>query len=191
MNAIAILDNNKGYVYFEQRKSNEPVKIYFDLKNFQSNSTHAIHIHEYGDLRNGCMSLGSHFNPTNTKHSYHEKGHAGDLINNFTTNRQGNFRCTYKTEKISLFPGELNVIGRSIVIHKFSDDLGLGGIFHGQGFTPYYDLSNETLQITCKKLGYNINLLNRNTMIKKLMDESITTGNASTRISCGIIGLSV
>ena len=46
----------------------------------------------------------------------------------------------------------------------------------------------ESLQKITKKLGYNLGP--RKSMIQKLENESITTGNASTRIACGIIGIS-
>ena len=90
--AICILNGNEieifGKVIFLQCCPNHHVKINFELKNFGSNETHAIHIHEYGDTTDGCKSLGLHYNPYETTHgsiNITKERHAGDLINNFIT----------------------------------------------------------------------------------------------------------
>jgi len=183
-----INNNISGTIIFNQQTPNHPMCIQFDLKGFEALSTHAIHIHEFGDTSQGCLSLGGHFNPTKRAHSHYELGHAGDLFNNFETNDKGEFRFIFKTNKLSLFQNSKCILGRSIVIHKFIDDYGLMGVFDSKGeFILYRDMDLESLQKMSKKLGYNLG--SRRSMIQKLENESITTGNASTRIACGIIGL--
>ena len=51
-------DKVKGYVYFHQCSKTSNVMVIFDLYNMQPNMIHACHIHEYGDISNGCESLG-------------------------------------------------------------------------------------------------------------------------------------
>jgi Cu-Zn family superoxide dismutase len=153
MKAICIIPSH-GRVSFSQCcKKHKRVKVSFDLSNFCPFATHAIHIHEFGDLSDGCKSLGPHYNPTNEDHGsmYFPEAprHAGDLINNFTTNKNGDYRYSYIDHKLSKVDFN-DIYGRSIVIHDGVDDLGLG-------------------------LGD-----------KKT--ESLKTGNAGTRLACGIIG---
>lgn len=131
-NAICLLNSDliNGYVYFHQCNENKSVKviIYLEAPTL-SNQTHAIHIHNYGDLRKGCETLGSHFNPFDKTHGsrkYDMPRHAGDMINNVTFNRNGIFKYTYYDNMISLYQNEKNILGRSIVIHKGKDDLGRG-----------------------------------------------------------------
>jgi Cu-Zn family superoxide dismutase len=193
MRAIVIFDpkinnNISGTILFHQPTSYHPVCIQFNLKGFNPYSTHAVHIHEFGDLSQGCLSLGGHFNPTKKEHSCYERGHAGDLFNNFQTDAKGEFNFAFKTNKLSIFQCPKCILGRSVVIHKFIDDYGLKGIFNEKGgFIAYQDMDLESLQKITKTLGYEVGT--RKNMIQKLETESITTGNASTRIACGIIGL--
>lgn len=130
-NAITIFNGPKiyGTIRFHQCNDNTSTLIKFNLYGFDKNKKHAIHIHEYGDIRKGCTSLGSHWNPENTTHGsllYNMPTHAGDLINNLETNDQGGFNFKYYDNRVKLF-GEHNIFGRSVVIHDGIDDLGLGG----------------------------------------------------------------
>ena len=189
MKAIAFFDprvNNgiSGSVHFTQ--SGSILEMFFSLKGFDPFSVHAIHIHEFGDLTEGCKSLGAHFNPTNCSHSHSQKGHAGDLFNNFQTDAEGKFIYCFKTNQLALY-GNTNVIGRSVVIHKFTDDMGLYGRYEENGTFTYYEKMSEAELIKLSKmLGYPVK--SKSEMIEKLNKESVTTGNASTRIACGIIG---
>lgn len=131
MNAIATFSKKvKGYVSFHQcHKSSKDTIVQFNLYNLTPNKTFAIHIHEYGDERTGCTSLGSHWNPYNQNHGNifinRDKRHAGDLINNLTSDKNGTFTYTYKDNLLRVYDPD-SIIGRSVVIHYGIDDLGLG-----------------------------------------------------------------
>jgi len=192
MKAIALFspksDNGiSGSILFKQQNIHAPVQMVFDLQGFSAFSTHAIHIHEYGDLSEGCKSLGAHFNPTSVRHSHSGCGHAGDLFNNFITDHAGRFYYEYVSNQLTLFPGPLCILGRSVVIHKFPDDLGLEGVLDEQYLYLYKDMTTEQLRKLNKTLGYP--QASREEMLQKLVQESRTTGNASTRIGGAIIGL--
>ena len=38
------------------------------MKGLNPNAKHGIHIHEFGDLTDGCNTAGPHYNPLNKKH---------------------------------------------------------------------------------------------------------------------------
>jgi Cu-Zn family superoxide dismutase len=121
-----------GAVRFHQCVQLSLTTVEINLKGFKPNQTHAIHIHEFGDLTDSCTSLGGHFNPFNKQHGYYKINgndrHAGDLINNIKSDAQGDVNIIFKDPLLSLFSSStLNIIGRSVVIHEKPDDLGLGG----------------------------------------------------------------
>ena len=167
LNAIANLDSKyiKGTILFHQCACKKGVNVYIDLTVLEGENPkinisepRAIHIHEYGDERKGCTSLGGHWNPSNNTHGsfYTKSRHAGDLINNIIPDNTGKFKYNYYDELLTI-KGDIDqtILGRSIVIHADQDDLGLGGI------NPYNH---------------------------KVRKGSLTTGNAGNRISCAIIG---
>lgn len=86
---------------------------------------HGIHIHECGDISNGCESVGDHFNPNNTSHGGPDNDasarHVGDLGNIHADNSG---RATFRrTDKLLNIP---DIIGRALVITEQPDDLGSG-----------------------------------------------------------------
>lgn len=110
----------KGYIKLKDTKLG--LKISIDLTNIKE-GYHGFHIHNYGDLREGCKSLGSHYNPDNKTHGgLHSKiKHKGDLGNIYAS--KNNSVKTY------FYVNDLKVkelLGRSIVIHEKKDDLGKG-----------------------------------------------------------------
>ena len=133
-NAIAIFygPKVKGTITFTQTftqdKSNK-VKVQINLSGLGKNKVRAIHIHEFGNMLNGCDSLGGHWNPTNKNHGSTKingkNHHAGDMINNIKSNSNGVVNLTYYDTLIKL-TGKNNIFGRSVVIHANPDDLGLG-----------------------------------------------------------------
>ncbi|VDL77422.1 unnamed protein product [Nippostrongylus brasiliensis] len=109
---------------------------------------HGFHIHEKGDLGNGCLASAAHFNPHKMMHGAPDDSnrHVGDL-GNINTPETGDTVISIQDSVISL-TGQHNVLGRAIVIHSDPDDLGRG--------------SSEL---------------------------SKTTGNAGSRVACGVIGI--
>ena len=88
---------------------------------------HGFHIHNTGDLRGGCESLCSHFNPYNKNHGgpNSKERHVGDL-GNIVANKDGLAEINIFDKYVKL-KGKHSVIGRSFIIHQDEDDLGRGG----------------------------------------------------------------
>jgi Cu-Zn family superoxide dismutase len=138
MNAIVNFDktasNNQlgvsGQVRFHQCCKSANTIVTIDLQNLPPNTKRAIHIHEFGDISQGCMSAGPHYNPHDQKHGNisidGKNRHVGDLVNNIVSDKRGNAYVQYEDDLIQL-SGPYSVVGRSIVIHVGVDDLGLGG----------------------------------------------------------------
>lgn len=117
----------KGFVKFTQKKGKKTF-VHIKLNGLGKNKERAIHVHEYGDLRNGCKSLGKHWNPTNKKHgslSNRRNHHHGDMINNIISNSYGEVDVKYYDSLLQLI-GKNHIFGRSVVIHTGKDDLGIG-----------------------------------------------------------------
>ena len=163
-----------------------------DLQGFEPNQTFAIHIHEYGDLTDGCTSLGAHFNPKQQNHGsdlYSSDHHAGDLMNNLTSNHLGRVNLNYQTPHLSiLYSSSKCIVGRSVVIHYYPDDLGLKGSFVNGTLTPYSMMSLKELQEYSAQRKYPKNKFKQQ-LIAKLEEESLKTGNAGGRMACAIIGV--
>ena len=126
MSAIAHF-GEYGSVVFTTRHFIIGAEVHIQLRNFDPFREYALHIHEYGDTRGGCQSLGGHWNPHNTQHGNHLRDgsnrHAGDLLNNITMDEHGCFDLTF-VDGLVKAP---EILGRSVVIHEGRDDLGRGG----------------------------------------------------------------
>ena len=161
MSAVCVFTNNAnknilGKVVFTETKRGLQIKI--NISGI-SPGKHGFHIHEYGDLTEGCGSLCSHYNPTGSVHGSRnsEERHLGDL-GNVVANDKGVVDMTIYDKYLSIH-GKYSILGRSVVVHEKEDDLGLGG------------------------LDKNGNVIN-----KEITEESLKTGNAGKRIACGVIG---
>ena len=86
-----------------------------------------FHIHEKGNLTEGCTSVCAHFNPHGSNHGdlNDPDSHLGDL-GNLEANSEGLVKKTFHAKRIRL-TGEYSIIGRSLVLHEKEDDLGKGG----------------------------------------------------------------
>jgi len=130
VNAICILkpDNNSGVsgtVTFSQSKKNE-TNIHADVQGLKP-GLHGFHVHEYGDLRQGCQTAKAHYNPFTKNHGApkDEDRHVGDL-GNVTADKNGNATFDGTDSQIQLC-GPTSIIGRAIVVHADPDDYGKGG----------------------------------------------------------------
>jgi Cu-Zn family superoxide dismutase len=119
-----------GYVLFSQKDDREQTLVTIKLSGFQPKAMHAIHIHEFGDMREGCMSCGPHYNPLNRNHGsiYIDKleRHMGDLINNIKADENGNVNQSYRDNLVDLWNPDISILGRSVMIHENIDDYGVG-----------------------------------------------------------------
>ena len=101
-------------------------RIFGEIKGLKAGQ-HGFHIHEFGNLTEGCKTAGPHFNPFGKTHGCpgREERHVGDL-GNVTAGDDGIAAFDVEDELVSLF-GENTVFGRSFVVHADVDDLGDGG----------------------------------------------------------------
>ena len=134
-------DSLDGFVLFSQTSDDSPVLVNIYLDGL-SDGKHGFHIHEKcmtedmfsetstHEVKDCCNKLGGHFNvgekwspdnPLGTPHGQHN----GDLCMNLHF-EQGMVQTKFWDDKISLYPGEKCIVGRSLVIHENEDDLGQG-----------------------------------------------------------------
>jgi Cu-Zn family superoxide dismutase len=130
-NAICILypDNNSGthgLVSFQQQNITTACKIMALVKGLKPNGSHGFHIHEFGDVTEGCKTAGPHYNPFNKNHGgpLDKERHIGDL-GNLKADGSGVAHFSTQDPLIKLF-GDTTVVGRSCVVHEGEDDLGKG-----------------------------------------------------------------
>jgi len=95
------------------------------MKIYGATKIHGFHIHESGNMDNGCMSMGNHYNPTNMDHGNITDAvrHVGDMGNLVAENSAIIYSFTDKV--MSLF-SDTNIYGKGCVIHALVDDLGRG-----------------------------------------------------------------
>ncbi|KAM0731348.1 Superoxide dismutase [Cu-Zn], chloroplastic [Formica fusca] len=117
--------NVTGNLKIVQSVPNGPVTITGSIHGL-TEGLHGFHVHEKGDLSNGCASTGAHFNPENVTHGGPDDTvrHVGDL-GNVQANSEGEAMINITDNIISL-SGPNNILGRAIVVHSAEDDLGKG-----------------------------------------------------------------
>jgi Cu-Zn family superoxide dismutase len=145
MEGVAVYDKNiKGFVVFTQR--GKFVKISVNVSGLKPRFKHAFHIHETGDLRRGCDSCCKHYNPDDNDHGDidDEDSHAGDL-GNIETDDYGVCIMELKTDKFYVD----EIIGRSIIIHEDTEDLGNGNNKDSK------TTGNSGKRIACAVIGYS------------------------------------
>jgi len=141
-----------GYVKFTQESAEDSLIVEITLMENDgiADGQHGFHIHQLGNVWGGCTSTVGHFNPLAKEHGGPEDvvRHAGDLGNIVIVNNA--FTGTVEDSVASLY-GQYSIIGRGVVLHAGTDDLG-----QGEG---------------------------------ELAESSKKTGNAGSRLACGVIGI--
>lgn len=111
------------------RKKETLMKL--SLSDLKPHTKHAVHIHEKGNLSQGCSLSGSHYNPFHKLHGCSnidgKNVHVGDIVPTGSVESDGNgiVELQWYNSLVSLFP-PFSVIGRSVVIHEKEDDCGIG-----------------------------------------------------------------
>jgi Cu-Zn family superoxide dismutase len=147
--AIAVFDGKKikGRVIFTE--NDNIVNIDIDITGLKKNAQHGFHIHQYGDMSEKCESMCGHFNPYNKNHGGQDskERHVGDL-GNLITDKNGSAKYRITDSLIKLRGVKSNIIGRGLIIHEDTDDLGLGSnpasLING----------NAGKRIACSVIGY-------------------------------------
>jgi Cu-Zn family superoxide dismutase len=126
--AIAVFQGPKVYGTVKFTQLNDKVNIYINLSGtgLIPNTHQGFHIHEFGDLSEGCKSACAHYNPFGKSHGHPgvSERHVGDL-GNIQVDLYGNVNYSTTDDVIQLF-GEYSIIGRSLIIHANRDDCGQG-----------------------------------------------------------------
>ena len=123
--AVAVLGHGdaKGIITFVQKPGKATI-ISGSISGL-TEGLHGFHIHEFGDLSDGCDSAGGHYNPHGVDHGDVDNGHIGDL-GNIEANSKGVAEFKIKSKTIQL-QGATSIVGRAVVVHEDEDDLGKGG----------------------------------------------------------------
>ena len=84
---------------------------------------HGFHIHQWGDVRDGCKAAGAHFNPHRKSHGApsDSERHVGDF-GNVVANADGVAEVQLSDALATL----KSIVGRAVVVHAGVDDLGRG-----------------------------------------------------------------
>lgn len=131
-----IFKNITGTLYLRQKITKKCeydwLNIQVDIDNVPMKDGtlfHGMHIHEFGEMTNGCEGMGSHYNPTNTPHGApwqpERLRHVGDLGNVRQRRRDGKI-YTRIIDYVAQLEGPQSIIGRGIALKTGRDDLGQG-----------------------------------------------------------------
>uniref|UniRef100_A0A0H5R428 Superoxide dismutase [Cu-Zn] n=1 Tax=Spongospora subterranea TaxID=70186 RepID=A0A0H5R428_9EUKA len=128
MKAVCVIkgESVNGLVTLQQTAEGAPTTITGSVRGLVPGQ-HGFHVHEFGDISQGCTSAGGHFNPHGKTHGAPTdvERHTGDL-GNITANADGVADINITDNQIALM-GANNVMGRAFVVHENVDDLGKGG----------------------------------------------------------------
>jgi len=144
-------ENITGYGFISQGPTGG-VYIVVQLNGVSGTNVHAVHIHQYGDLRTAA-SVGGHWNPVTQRHGMYgyPAHHAGDLGNVYlfqaASQPAGNF-TQWTNNSFNVVGGQYNVVGLAMVVHQNRDDCSDPIGNSGARFaTCVWGITNNTLSI--------------------------------------------
>eukprot|EP01098_Paradermamoeba_levis_P015825 TRINITY_DN824_c0_g1_i1.p1 TRINITY_DN824_c0_g1~~TRINITY_DN824_c0_g1_i1.p1 ORF type:complete len:195 (+),score=64.64 TRINITY_DN824_c0_g1_i1:131-715(+) len=153
LKAICVLNPDgasgvSGVVTFSQLKEDGPVKIEGKVKGLKEGK-HGFHVHQFGNLTEGCKTAGPHYNPFNKTHGGPQdtERHVGDL-GNIVAGTDGVATISMLDNLVKL-SGPTSVVGRSLVVHADTDDLGRGG------FPDSSTTGHAGARVACGVIGIN------------------------------------
>lgn len=121
-----------GLISLWQQKGGRDLNVHVHVMGLKVNDSardhtafmHGMHVHQLGNLSDGCQSTGPHFNPTNTTHGDRRSNvrHVGDF-GNIACDKHGESNVIF-TDTVASLTGPHSIVGRSINIHARMDDLG-------------------------------------------------------------------
>ena len=116
-----------GTILFTQKHNGVQIEGIVNHNSIQD-GLHGFHVHEYGDMSQGCHSMGPHFDSQISPSDHGDIegfGHWGDFGNVLAKNHS--IEINLFSKRISLKQNHKNsIIGRGLVLHKDQDDLGRG-----------------------------------------------------------------
>lgn len=127
--AVAVMvptEGNSAYGTVRFHQTDDGVTVTADIAGLDAGSTHAIHVHQYGDITGADgKSAGGHYNPMGHDHGLPVQAsrHAGDL-GNLTADESGNAHYEVTVGNLSIAGLDNPVIGRGVIIHAEVDDGG-------------------------------------------------------------------
>jgi Cu-Zn family superoxide dismutase len=127
--ALAVLaptagSSTSGTVTFVQ--NGDKVTVTADVQGLQPNSTHAWHVHEFGDVSStDGMATGSHYNPEGHPHALPTEPmrHAGDL-GNLVADANGHAHLVINVDNMTIAGPRNPILGRAVIVHAKADDGG-------------------------------------------------------------------
>jgi superoxide dismutase, Cu-Zn family len=136
-----------GVVYFVEQ-SDHSVRVDGRLHGLTPGE-HGLHVHEAGDLTDGCASACAHLNPYDANHGGRDakERHVGDL-GNVVADDEGVATFQFLDDRIRLRRKSCNVIGRMLVVHAQRDDCGRGGTAES------LRTGNAGARVGCGVIGY-------------------------------------
>ncbi|CAG0903382.1 unnamed protein product [Cyprideis torosa] len=177
--------NVHGLVVFKQANPSAPVIVDVDLQGL-SPGYHGFHVHQFGDIRDGCKSAAGHFNPFKVTHGaphdpVHQR-HVGDL-GNILADDYGRVRVLLEDKLLSLYdPQGHNEPSRNIAGEYLLEDKLLS-LYDPQGHNePSRNIAGRSVVIHAgvDDLGQGVG---------GAREGSLKTGNAGSRVACAPIVL--
>ena len=143
---ICMMKCNQGKTHGSVVMTSVEGGVRFDVNlRVVSPGLHGFHVHRFGDLTQGCKSLCTHYNPDGYNHGdlNQLRAHKGDL-GNILSDQEKNVRVSLVSNQLGL--DELR--GRSLIVHRDEDDLGLGD------FPDSKTTGHSGQRVLCGVIGY-------------------------------------